>query len=154
MDGTGNWDLNKLLTIFSATVILHMIFIKCPDTNDIDDKPFWKMNASHFFSIRSAYESLVNFAWDDKSSYWKIFWTLPVPQCLHLFLWLSYKERLMTNVERCRRSIGQIPSCLCCFVSEETTIHVLHDCQSARAVWMNLIIADCSAGFFYSIVQD
>ncbi|KAK8478531.1 hypothetical protein V6N12_046303 [Hibiscus sabdariffa] len=59
------------------------------------------------FSIRSAYESLASSTWDNKSSYWKWFWSLPVPQRLRLFIWLSYKERLMTNVERCRRSFRQ-----------------------------------------------
>ncbi|KAK8521657.1 hypothetical protein V6N12_031548 [Hibiscus sabdariffa] len=71
-----------------------------------------------------------------------------------ILLMVSYKERLMTYVERCCRSIGQNPSCPCCFESEETIISALHDCQSPREVWMNLIAPDCSAEFFNSNVHD
>ncbi|KAK9035891.1 hypothetical protein V6N11_077915 [Hibiscus sabdariffa] len=107
---------------------------ECPDASDIADKPLWRMATSHSFSICSAYESLVHYVWSDKSSCWKCIWAQPMPQRLRFFLWLSFKERLMTNVERCRRSIGQSQICPCCQTYAETTAHVLRDCQLASAV--------------------
>ncbi|KAK8506300.1 hypothetical protein V6N12_019991 [Hibiscus sabdariffa] len=104
-------------------------------------------------SISSAYESLVNSVWDAKSSCWKCFWAQPVPQRLRFFLWLSFKERLMTNVERCRRFIGQSPICPCCHMYAETTAHVLRDCQFATVVWLLLIPPELHADFFTSNFQ-
>ncbi|KAK8484110.1 hypothetical protein V6N12_057194 [Hibiscus sabdariffa] len=127
MDGNDNWDL-PLLFMFSPAVVSHIISITCLDSNDIADKPLWRMATSHSFSISSAYESLVSSLWDDKSSCWKCFWTQPVPQRLRFFLWLSFKKRLMTNVEHCRRFIGQNPICPCFHMYVETTAHVLRDC--------------------------
>ncbi|KAK8999406.1 hypothetical protein V6N11_070573 [Hibiscus sabdariffa] len=127
MDGNGNWDLHLLLSIFSHTVVAHIISIKCPDASDIADKPLWRMATSHSFSICSAYESLVHSVWSDKSSCWKCIWTQPVSQRLRFFLWLSFNERLMTNVERCRRSIG--------------------------AVWLTLIPSELHVNFFNSNMQ-
>ncbi|KAK9027502.1 hypothetical protein V6N11_067335 [Hibiscus sabdariffa] len=106
------------------------------------------------FSIRSAYESLASSTWDNKSSCWKWFWSLPVPQRLRLFIWLSYKERLMTNVERCRRSFGQSLVCPCCHAHAETTVHVLRDCHLAHEIWSNLLPPTCSVDFFHSHFQD
>ncbi|KAK8541493.1 hypothetical protein V6N12_014127 [Hibiscus sabdariffa] len=58
MDVNGNWDTHLLSSIFPHSVISHIVSIKCPDANDIANKPFWRMSTSHSFSIRSAYESL------------------------------------------------------------------------------------------------
>ncbi|KAL4366577.1 hypothetical protein GQ457_05G020240 [Hibiscus cannabinus] len=112
------------------------------------------MATSHSFSIRSAYESLVNSVWSDKSSCWKCIWALTVLQRLRFFLWLSFKERLMTNVERCRRSIGQSQICTCCQTYAETTVHVLRDCQLASEVWSTLIPPELRADFFNSNIGD
>ncbi|KAL4312080.1 hypothetical protein GQ457_01G027270 [Hibiscus cannabinus] len=126
----------------------------CPDANDVADKPLWRLATSHSFSISSAYESLVNSVWDDKSSCWKCcFWAQPVPQRLRFFLWLSLNERLMTNVERCRCSIEQSPICPCCHMYAKTTAHVLRDCQLATAVWLNLIPPELHVDFFTSNIQ-
>ncbi|KAK9027567.1 hypothetical protein V6N11_067395 [Hibiscus sabdariffa] len=121
MDGNGNWDLNSLSTIFPHSVITHIISIKGLDSNDIADKPYWKLSNSRSFSIRSTYDSL---------------------------------ERVMTNVKRCRRFIGQSPSCPCCHEFAKTTIHVICGCPLATAVWTNLIPSDCSFDFFHSNLQD
>ncbi|KAK9020938.1 hypothetical protein V6N11_010950 [Hibiscus sabdariffa] len=154
MDGNGNWDLNLLLSKFPHSIASHIIAIKCPDVTDIADKPYWRLSNSQSFSIRSAYESLACSTWDNiKSSCWKGFWSLPVPQRLRLFIWLSYKERLMTNVERCRRSFGQSLVCLCCHTHAETIVHVLRDCYLAHAVWSNLIPPNCNVDFFHSHFQ-
>ncbi|KAK8533050.1 hypothetical protein V6N12_076331 [Hibiscus sabdariffa] len=128
MDGNGNWDLNLLSTIFPHSVISHIISIKGPDSNDIVDKPYWKLSNSRSFSIRSTYcDCIFSPGWRTRSG--------------------SY-------VERCCRFIGQSPSCPCCDEFAETTIHVHHDCPLATVVWTNLIPPNCSFDFFHSNLQD
>ncbi|KAK8484893.1 hypothetical protein V6N11_057785 [Hibiscus sabdariffa] len=51
MDGNGNWDLNLLSTIFPHSVISHIISIKGPDSNDIVDKPYWKLTIAFFHLV-------------------------------------------------------------------------------------------------------
>ncbi|KAK8596635.1 hypothetical protein V6N12_065118 [Hibiscus sabdariffa] len=41
----------------------------------------------------------------------------------------------MTNLERCRRTIGHHPSCMTCDAHDESTLHVLRDCKFARELW-------------------
>ncbi|KAE8691648.1 putative Cc-nbs-lrr resistance protein [Hibiscus syriacus] len=57
-----------------------------------------------------------------------------IPQRIRLFLWLASKERIMTNVERYRRSIALQPHCPCCLEAVETTTHALRDCRNSIAV--------------------
>ncbi|KAK9000673.1 hypothetical protein V6N11_081162 [Hibiscus sabdariffa] len=42
---------------------------------------------------------------------WAAIWTLSVPQGLRVFLWLVFRQKLMNNIERQRRHLGNNASC-------------------------------------------
>ncbi|KAE8701573.1 hypothetical protein F3Y22_tig00110540pilonHSYRG00025 [Hibiscus syriacus] len=60
----------------------------------------------------------------------------------------------MTNIERTRRHIGMSSSCPVCGNGDETILHVLRDCLSARMVWSQLIPPHHSGSFLSSSLLD
>ncbi|MBA0681479.1 hypothetical protein Goari_023279, partial [Gossypium aridum] len=70
---------------------------------------------------------------------WKLAWIFTGPQRVRHFLRLVLKERLLTNVERCRRGLFGDLSCSLCGNVEESIIHVLRDYGNAREVWKQVI---------------
>ncbi|MBA0761238.1 hypothetical protein Gotri_023913, partial [Gossypium trilobum] len=73
------------------------------------------------------------------------------PQRDKHFLWLVLNEKLMTNVERCRRGFIDDPSCASCGHVEESIIHVLQDCASAQEVWRQKMNGSLSLELFPEI---
>ncbi|KAK8637099.1 hypothetical protein V6N13_064527 [Hibiscus sabdariffa] len=56
---------------------------------------------------------------------WKRIWKLHVPQRVRVFGWLSFHERLLTNVERVRRHCAAMDLCEICMNGSENIDHVL-----------------------------
>ncbi|MBA0632265.1 hypothetical protein Godav_001046 [Gossypium davidsonii] len=54
------------------------------------------------------------------------------PQRMRFFLWLAFKQSLLTNSEHTMRGIGQRNSCTMCEHEFEDMAHVLHDCLAAK----------------------
>ncbi|KAK8994730.1 hypothetical protein V6N11_045803 [Hibiscus sabdariffa] len=154
LDAHGNWDTHKLSALFDIAVIPHVLSIRCPDPLDVPDMPTWRLNVSQTFDIKSAYTSLMDNLWDTKSQIWKMIWSLRVPQRLRIFLWLTLKGRLMTNAERFRRSLCSHTICPCCQSTDESVLHVLHDCSHALEVWNRLIPPMGNASFYSGGIID
>ncbi|KAK9030111.1 hypothetical protein V6N11_031542 [Hibiscus sabdariffa] len=100
------WDADHPRELLHHDVVSHVIGILPPALDDSHDvQPLWE-------------------AVDSK---WSHFWSLPVTDCIRLFLWLVLRERLMTNEERCHRGLTLEPLCLSCGCVRETILHVLRD---------------------------
>ncbi|KAA3484791.1 Retrovirus-related Pol polyprotein LINE-1 [Gossypium australe] len=76
-----------------------------------------------------------------QEDYWKIIWKYSGPQRVRVFLWLAFKQRILTNLERVRQRISHSNSCTLCGHDFEDLVHVLRDCPSAKDVW-RLVIPD------------
>ncbi|MBA0668706.1 hypothetical protein Goklo_001593 [Gossypium klotzschianum] len=61
---------------------------------------------------------------------------------IHFFLWLTLKQRLLTNAERVRRGIGSNNAYGSCGQDYEDVFHVFRDCLTARTIWDKLISED------------
>ncbi|MBA0872893.1 hypothetical protein Goshw_022800, partial [Gossypium schwendimanii] len=57
------------------------------------------------------------------------------PQRVRVFLWLAFKQKLLTNSERVRRGFSHCSSCSICGHEFEDLFHVLRDCPPAKEVW-------------------
>lgn len=51
------------------------------------------------------------------------------------FLWRACREILPTKANLCKRKVITDPSCPICGLAEDTSIHILWECPSARYVW-------------------
>ncbi|KAK9016922.1 hypothetical protein V6N11_079414 [Hibiscus sabdariffa] len=148
LDIHDQWDIVKLSSMFNSAVISHILSIRPPDESDMHDKLIWGLNAKNAFDIKFAYAFLNGGTWDSESRCWKVIWTLQVPQRLRLFLWISYKDKLMTNVEHCRRSLCQQSLCHCCHATPETLTHSLRDCKYVKGIWSRLLLPQHFDSFF------
>ncbi|KAK9001005.1 hypothetical protein V6N11_082799 [Hibiscus sabdariffa] len=88
---------------------------------DTDDFIIWRWDPKHVFKTKSTYFCLVSSSWDSTNPCWADIWKAQVLQRLRLFLWIAFKDRLMNNLERCRRSVGHHPSCTICDTQDEST---------------------------------
>jgi ribonuclease HI len=70
-----------------------------------------------------------------RSKAWKQIWELKIPNVEKNFLWRACHESLPTRHNLFRRNIVEDPSCPICGLAEETALHILWQCSSARDVW-------------------
>ena len=74
------------------------------------------------------------------------------------FLWKACHEILPTRKNLCNRKIIDNPRCPICDLEEETTLHILWECPSARVVWsvgsMKLQKSTITGKDFLKIVED
>ncbi|KAK9042856.1 hypothetical protein V6N11_071211 [Hibiscus sabdariffa] len=153
LDSEGNWDRGKLAEYFTIDALPHILSIKSPDPMDTDDFIIWRWDPKYVFKTKSTYFRLASSSWDFTNLCWTDIWKTRVPQRLRLFLWIAFRDRLMTNLERCRRSVGHHPYCTTCDTHDESTLHVLRDCKFARDVWLYFSPSLYSPTFFTESLQ-
>ncbi|KAK8556498.1 hypothetical protein V6N12_002897 [Hibiscus sabdariffa] len=90
-----------------------------------EDRPQWRWELNRQFSSQSAYMFLNTVMTVGQQDIWKRIWKLHVPQRVRVFGWLSFHERLLTNVERVRRHCAAMDLCEICMNGSENIDHVL-----------------------------
>ncbi|KAE8696798.1 hypothetical protein F3Y22_tig00110646pilonHSYRG00115 [Hibiscus syriacus] len=109
------------------------------------------VNSLGLLLMKCTYIHPGNVAWNPKDTFWKALWKIQVPQRLRVFLWVAYKNHLMTNLERCHRSIGSSPFYGFCSSVEESSIHILRDCIGSVGGLFRNNTSDWISGFQKSI---
>ncbi|CAL9024543.1 unnamed protein product [Prunus brigantina] len=98
------------------------------------DKSIWRLTPNGDFSVKSAYNTFFldepTFKWA-----WEFIWQLHLPPKTKTFLWLFCHKKLLTNVQRQRRGLTQIPNCPRCAAPMETIEHLFKDCPVSIATW-------------------
>lgn len=100
------------------------------------------------FSVKSGYWSLRETMWNLKDRWWKIFWKFQYILRVRLFLWLVFKQCILTNMKRIRRGIGNDDVCSRCNYESEDILHMFRDCLAAKEVWLCVLPANKQADFF------
>ncbi|KAK9032604.1 hypothetical protein V6N11_056864 [Hibiscus sabdariffa] len=127
----GSWNLDLLNSIFPPAVVPHIIAIRFLHSTDGDDLCIWCWGSRHKFEVRTAYKLLQQAAWNPFDPSWHLVWHLPIPQRIRVFIWAILQQRIMTNLERFRRSLSHDSACSLCGSSPESITHVLRDCPNA-----------------------
>lgn len=70
----------------------------------------------------------------EESTVWNLICTARAPQRVCVFLWHLWHDRLLSNMERCRRHMTDDGFCPLCNVGLETALHTFRDCAFAKAV--------------------
>ncbi|KAA3472023.1 reverse transcriptase [Gossypium australe] len=154
VNNEGSWNLDLFRVWLPEEVINRITSIPPlhPDTGV--DRVIWARSASGLFSVRTAYWSLRENMWHPHEEYWKIPWKYQGPQRVRLFLWLAFRQRLLTISERVRRGISHSSSCPTCGHSVEDLMHVLRDCPTAKEVWMLVLPNQLQQRFFSTSFLD
>ncbi|KAK8568929.1 hypothetical protein V6N12_007463 [Hibiscus sabdariffa] len=77
-----------------------------------------------------------------------------VSQRIRYFLWLTCRQKLLTNLERCKRTLTDDPLCPLCYQAEESTLHALQDCVNFRRIWQQTVPQPLSHTFFSTSIKD
>ncbi|CAN1841320.1 Putative ribonuclease H protein At1g65750 [Linum perenne] len=150
----GDWNWTLLKELLPPHCLEQIAGMDAPENNDADDEMIWGPDPKGKFSIASAYEILAANQSETEEYLWKIVWRWKGPNRIKFFLWLATHNRLLTNLERKKRHMTDSDSCRLCPGLAEDGLHVLRDCNSARAFWKAFLPPDRFASFFVGDFHD
>ena len=102
---TKQWDRGKVTSLFKEVTCQEILAIPLTQVEE-EDKVVWKVNKSHDFSVKSAYQVVLRLAQqqsgessNDRSNekIWKHIWTLKVTPKVRNFLWRACSNILPTR---------------------------------------------------------
>jgi hypothetical protein len=137
------WNKPLLDEIFLPNEVLAILSIPLSSTNQ-GDRLIWRGTANGLFSVRSAYhlaKERVEQNQPESSDRgalgrsWRTPWRLRVPNAEKNFMWRACHEILPTKYNLFKQKIVSDPLCPICGLENETSLHILWECSSARDVW-------------------
>lgn len=87
----------------------------------------------------------------DYTTPWKVIWKMQDTKRQHLFGWLLLHDRVLTKMLLVKR--GKVTDAFCpsCSNEEESPLHLFRDCKSAKALWLQVILAYMLNYFLFSL---
>ncbi|XP_039052568.1 uncharacterized protein LOC120194297 [Hibiscus syriacus] len=111
---SGNRDLNRIEQLVPEHICYKIADVCPPNSAFGEEKPGWRWELNHNFTIRSVYKVLLSSMPNDNGVHWSNVWSLNVLQRIRTFLWLVVHGRLLTNDERFMRHMATSNSCELC----------------------------------------
>ncbi|XP_074314431.1 uncharacterized protein LOC141649645 [Silene latifolia] len=144
-----NWDC--FANFLPQEILQKISSILLTDDPEMEDSLYWNGTSSGKFSLKSALGFLRghDYSNEPETIMWRTIWRLPVQQRVRMFIWLAAHGRVMVNVNRVIRNMGDDPRCPRCDGDEETTEHLLRSCPVSKQIW-NLIGIDSSNIYFFN----
>ena len=117
------------------------------------DRLIWRDSPRGDFSMKSAYRLVVGL---DQNSNYKGHWIWKLQSLLKIqfFLWKCSHNSIGVNDCLAVRGVNIDPTYPLCRKEPESILHVLQDCDLARAVWNELGALGVDKGFFSSNLGD
>lgn len=129
------WKSNAFAPYLQPEVLKKIQSFKLKDDPDVVDLVYWQGNSKGKFIIKSVLSIMRNETDSIDEECWSAVWGAPIQQRARVFLWLSYHDRLLGNLNRYRRRMTDNPKCYICNAEEESTLHILRDFPAAKLVW-------------------
>ncbi|CAJ2662636.1 unnamed protein product [Trifolium pratense] len=117
------------------------------------DEPAGVGGNNNEFSVAAMYEHICGFDRRNAQLMWKKTWQLNVTERVRCFVWLLTYDRLLTNSRKSRMGLGHA-MCNYCGNVEETTIHVLRDCNLVNKFWLQVVPLEDRNTFFMENLQQ
>lgn len=151
----GVWNDELLFSQLPLDLAVQVFGYPLPKVTGMEDRYVWGSSPDGKFNTRSAYLNILNETCDvENSCEYAWIWKLPVTARWILFLWLVWRERLVTNALRFSRGLSSVSSCSQCGCLVEDTLHALRDCKEARAIWEELIPWSKHISFFGKMLSE
>jgi hypothetical protein len=142
------WDSVKIKLLFPLNIANSILNV--PLFNDVEeDKLIWYDDLNGNYSVRSAYNLLINPTVADAridSGCWKWLWKAQAPPKTKHLIWRICKECLPTRHRLNERFVPCPLNCPICDNEIENDGHVIFDCVESRRAWQ-------SAGLDFLLVQ-
>ena len=145
----GWWNVDQLRNALSEDLVQKITAVPVGFGNSVHDAQIWGMSSNGLFSVKSAY-SIFFRELGDVDPFWNDLWRMKIPPKIHIFIWLAYQGKILSNEQRTKRNLTSYPSCLLCGWQTESVIHILKDCPLAMMVWKSILNLHSSPHFFLS----
>ncbi|KAK8628572.1 hypothetical protein V6N13_009159 [Hibiscus sabdariffa] len=103
------------------------------------DTPGWRWTVSRQFTTALAYAFIMDTELSSIDPIWNNIWSLPIPQRVKTFLWLTLHNRNLTNAKRFWRHLTSSALCDVCGGAMEDMDHILRHCKTARGLWRRVL---------------
>ncbi|KAF8413256.1 hypothetical protein HHK36_001232 [Tetracentron sinense] len=151
-----SWNLERLSQVLTAEEVLAIRKIPISSTCQ-EDYLVWHHTKLGIFTVRSAYHNSISRnplgrARNPSSSVvipsgcWKLLWQLPIPPKMIWFVWRCLHNAIAVNDNVAKKRVPIDPLCSFCGQQVETLVHLLLECNLARAVWWGSPLA-CRTDF-------
>ncbi|CAL1358711.1 unnamed protein product [Linum trigynum] len=131
----GEWRTDMFEDILPQEIQQKITGVAVDKLSIEEDTLFWSLSSTGRFTTKTAYQSLLPQEVDRDEKYWKIIWSLPVPERIRCFMFLVCLGRIATNVLRFSWKSAASPYCVRCNGRAETVLHILRDCPPAVYFW-------------------
>jgi hypothetical protein len=98
---------------------------------DRPDSFKWSLNFSDQFSVNSMYQAFIDTNVVPNNSY---LWKIKIPLKIKVFIWLLYREAILTKDNIVKRNWYGNVKCYFCD-GNETIQHLFFDCAIAKFIW-------------------
>ncbi|KAK8677782.1 hypothetical protein V6N13_143305 [Hibiscus sabdariffa] len=104
-DGFGNWSLDKFHHLLPLPILLRIAANNGPLLATSKDNVGWNLRTDLQFSIKTAYVVRCGATTGVNEALWKVIHKFRGLQRVNIFLWLLYRNKLLTNAEMIRRHL-------------------------------------------------
>lgn len=133
------WKWDTFANLLPNNALKQIASHKLVEDQEAGDLRYWKGSKTGGFSIRYAMQLMREEDPILKHPKWELAWKTPVQQRVRTFLWLILHNRLLCNANLMKRQILEDPRCKRCNLNEdETLLHLLRDCPTARHIWQSV----------------
>ncbi|GKU89382.1 hypothetical protein SLEP1_g3524 [Rubroshorea leprosula] len=157
-DVTHSWRRELVYQLFSEYEAQLVLSIPL-SWRSLEDDWVWQHTREGCYSVKSGYHVACHSHQNPQQPSssagefrGQILWRLELPERIKVFLWSAYRDILPTKENLRKRRVDIDNYCPVCGEMAETGVHVLKDCQFARAVWLgsqlNLRVADMQVDSF------
>lgn len=122
----------------SPEVLKQIQSFEVKEDTEAQDLVYWKGGTKGKFTIKSALRLMRHETGTIDYGCWDLIWSSPTQQRVRAFLWLAFHDRLLGNLNRFKRKVTDDAKCCICGATEESTLHILRDCATAKMVWHKL----------------
>ncbi|CAJ2644087.1 unnamed protein product [Trifolium pratense] len=143
------WNLNILYTILPPDIIDLVINNHLTLDNGTTDCFIWNHGLNGVYSVASGYNWLRQQRGSaHNNASWSWIWKLAAPEKIKFFIWCVCHHVIPTLSLLCRRNLAPYDIFPRCSISEETILHCMRDCNTAKRIWNSLGFQ--FAAFFHS----
>nr|GMD42323.1 LINE-type retrotransposon LIb DNA [Ipomoea batatas] len=127
-----SWDFDRLQDILPSEEVDKIRAIPIPLDEQGPDALYWPNSPGGAFSVREAYRYIAGGESTDEADW---VWKLKISERCRTFLWLTAKDKLLTNEAQTRRQLMDDSSCMACGNLCEDAGHIFKHCDIARVCW-------------------
>ncbi|KAL4308369.1 hypothetical protein GQ457_01G026590 [Hibiscus cannabinus] len=144
---SGDWDWYRISPLLPSEIRDSIAAVQPPRVGLGADAPEWRWTDTRQFTSSSAYSFLSDMVLGSSDNFWQKVWTLPIPQQIRTFLWITLHNRNLMNAERYRRHLAPSAICDICGYHTEDMDHILRHCVTARGIWSRVIRLELFVAF-------